>query len=145
MIDMRRRDRFTLEARHNLRQRAHLRMEDFDSDLLAHEHMLGRVNDAHAAFTENALDLVALRDHRSGRNARVPHFLQIGRRNRRRGLEPLLGGRAWCAARNGISNCRGSCGFGGADRHRLGILPASFHIGRPLRPGTAEMTAEKLG
>ena len=77
MIDVRRCHRFPLEARDDLRLAGHLRVEHLDRHALAHERVLGLVHRAHAALTEEALDLVAIADRAADERLRT----RLGRRS----------------------------------------------------------------
>ena len=77
VIDVRRCHRLTLEAGDDLRLARHLGVEHLDRHALAHERVLGLVHRAHAAFTEEALDPVALADHGADQRLRA----RLGRRS----------------------------------------------------------------
>jgi hypothetical protein len=70
MIDVRRCHRFALEARDDLGQAAHLRVEHLDREPLVHVRVLALVDRAHSAFADEAHHFVALAEHRPDERAR---------------------------------------------------------------------------
>ena len=59
MLDATRGDRFTLEARDDLGEGGHLLVQDLDRHGLAHVHVLGAIDRAHAATADQCFDSVA--------------------------------------------------------------------------------------